>query len=150
MVNKREFPKKSNGQTVVTGQSFKGNGSDGQNEPEQRSNERSNERNNIRQNDRQNDRNNQANSSNNNYNRYPNRQDRQPSYKDYPVKEAVKDNGPDNSNRDNARRYNNLPRYSNQKIKVDETIEDIKADIIRIEKEIELEIKEIKTLKLGL
>lgn len=37
-----------------------------------------------------------------------------------------------------------------QRIKVEETIDDIKEDITRIEKEINLEIKEIKSLKLGL
>ena len=37
-----------------------------------------------------------------------------------------------------------------KKIKVEETIEDIEKDIARIEKEIDLEIKEIMALKLGL
>jgi len=41
------------------------------------------------------------------------------------------------------------PRYQNR-IRVDETIDDIKLDIQRIEKEIELEIKEIRSSKLGL
>ncbi|HEX9058668.1 MAG TPA: hypothetical protein VF941_00650 [Clostridia bacterium] len=36
------------------------------------------------------------------------------------------------------------------KNRADDSIEDIKADITRIEKEIELEIKEIKSLRLGL
>ena len=40
-------------------------------------------------------------------------------------------------------------RYSNR-VKSVETIDDIKADICRLEKEIELEIKEIMTLRLGL
>lgn len=37
-----------------------------------------------------------------------------------------------------------------KKVKVEETIEDIAKDIARIEKEIDLEIKEIMALKLGL
>ncbi|NSW89728.1 MAG: hypothetical protein HPY74_03415 [Firmicutes bacterium] len=37
-----------------------------------------------------------------------------------------------------------------KKSKADETINDIKEDIIRIEKEIRLEINEIRSLKLGL
>jgi len=41
------------------------------------------------------------------------------------------------------------PRFSN-KIRTDETIDDIKEDISRIEKEIELELKEIKSMKLGM
>jgi len=57
-------------------------------------------------------------------------------------------------NRDNSPR----PSYSNQssasrhynRIRSEETIDDIKSDIIRIEKEIELELKEIKTLRLGM
>ncbi len=36
------------------------------------------------------------------------------------------------------------------KVKIDETVEDIKADINRIEKEIELEIKEIRSMRSGL
>ncbi len=42
---------------------------------------------------------------------------------------------------------NNYQRY-NRKVQSNETINDIKIDISRIEKEIELEIKEIKSLKL--
>ncbi len=37
-----------------------------------------------------------------------------------------------------------------KKVKVEETVEDIAKDITRIEKEIDLEIKEIMALKLGL
>jgi|GEM_PF-1014542 len=40
------------------------------------------------------------------------------------------------------------PRYN--RIKETETVEDIKEDIARIEKEIQLELKEIRSLKLGL
>jgi hypothetical protein len=36
------------------------------------------------------------------------------------------------------------------RIKEDETVEDIKEDIARIEKEIQLELKEIRSMKLGL
>lgn len=39
-------------------------------------------------------------------------------------------------------------RYSGPRAKAEETIEDIKEDIIRLEKEIELEMKEIRSLKL--
>jgi hypothetical protein len=35
-------------------------------------------------------------------------------------------------------------------MKAEETADDIRADIARIEKEIELEIKEIKSMRLGL
>ena len=52
--------------------------------------------------------------------------------------------------REGGGRHNNQSRYNNQKIKVDETIEEIKIDISRIEKEIGLEIKEIKSCRLGL
>lgn len=41
-------------------------------------------------------------------------------------------------------------RNDNVKIKVEETKEDIARDIQRIEKEIDLEIKEITTMRLGL
>lgn len=51
----------------------------------------------------------------------------------------------------NQRRRNN---YNNQRdrrdVKVEETVEDIKRDINRINKEIELEIKEITALKMGI
>lgn len=36
------------------------------------------------------------------------------------------------------------------RIRAEETVDDIKTDIVRIEKEIELEIKEIKSMRLGL
>jgi hypothetical protein len=82
---------------------------------------------------------------------------------------AAKDNAPaKNNNRDNAPKQNysrrgssqrgpsprgsssrgSFPKY-NEKIRpADETYEDIKADISRIEKEIQLELKEIRSLKL--
>lgn len=40
------------------------------------------------------------------------------------------------------------PRYNNSRNRSEETVEDIKEDILRLEKEIELEIKEIRSLKL--
>jgi len=49
-----------------------------------------------------------------------------------------------NFNQDNA-----YPARSNR-IKEDETVEDIKEDIARLEKEIQLELKEIRSMKLGL
>ncbi|HHX17416.1 MAG TPA: hypothetical protein GX727_00985 [Clostridium sp.] len=47
--------------------------------------------------------------------------------------------------------YQNKKSYykDSEKIKHTETVADIKLDIERIEKEIRLEIKEIKSLKLG-
>ena len=42
------------------------------------------------------------------------------------------------------------PRREKQNVKVEETVDDIRQDLKRIEKEIELEIKEIGALKLGL
>lgn len=57
-------------------------------------------------------------------------------------------------NRENTPRrdYSNSgaqPRYASR-IRAEETVEDIKVDISRIEKEIQLEIKEIKSMRLGL
>lgn len=56
-----------------------------------------------------------------------------------------------NYGRDNSRQphagHPSQGRYNNR-VKAEETVEDIKADIHRIEKEIQLEIKEIKSLKL--
>ena len=49
--------------------------------------------------------------------------------------------------RDSLPRQTSIPKYSGR-ARIEETIEDIKEDIISIEKEIELEIKEIKSLKL--
>ena len=46
--------------------------------------------------------------------------------------------------------YQNSQTRFNTRVKTIETVEDIKADIVRIEKEIDLEIKEIKTMRLGL
>jgi hypothetical protein len=49
-------------------------------------------------------------------------------------------------------RQNHSNQYSTQKynsrIRTEETVDDIKEDIARIEKEIDLEIKEIRSLKL--
>lgn len=58
-----------------------------------------------------------------------------------------------NYNRDNASKHGSPSSHSgqqryNNKVKTEETIEDIRVDISRIEKEIELEIKEIRSLKL--
>lgn len=55
-----------------------------------------------------------------------------------------------NRNRNNHYRKNNYHKHSKPKLPVEETLEDIAADIIRIEKEIQLEIKEITTMRLGL
>jgi len=53
-------------------------------------------------------------------------------------------------NRDNNIRTGNPTTASiAKKIKTEETIEDIRADLARIEKEIELEIKQIATMRLG-
>ncbi len=59
------------------------------------------------------------------------------------------------SNRDSTGRPGGYSSQSgiskiNEKSKVEETVEDIKADILRLEKEIKLEIEEIRSLKLGL
>lgn len=55
-------------------------------------------------------------------------------------------------NKSNYTRNNYRDKYSSiknlKRVKEDETIEDIKADILRIEKEIELELKGIRSLKL--
>jgi len=49
-------------------------------------------------------------------------------------------------------RQNHSSQFSEQKynnrVKADETVDDIREDIARIEKEIDLEIKEIRSLKL--
>jgi len=51
--------------------------------------------------------------------------------------------------RDNHNRNNYQNRYNMTRNKLEEeTVEHIKEDIMRIEKEIELEIKEIRSLKL--
>ena len=55
-----------------------------------------------------------------------------------------------NSNRRNGFRQNRNNNFNRNKPRALETIEDVKQDIIRIEKEIELEIREIKNVKLGL
>lgn len=41
-------------------------------------------------------------------------------------------------------------RRDKQDVKLEETVDDIRQDLVRIQKEIELEIREIGTLKLGL
>lgn len=48
------------------------------------------------------------------------------------------------------RQYSRIGSNYSQRNAANETIDDIKEDIVRIEKEIRLEIKEIKSLKLGL
>lgn len=57
-----------------------------------------------------------------------------------------------NNERDNQPRQRIVQssgsRYGGPRSKAEETIDDIKEDIIRLEKEIELEMKEIKSLKL--
>lgn len=56
------------------------------------------------------------------------------------------------SHRDNQHRQNSsghsYSRYG--RTRAEETVDDIKLDISRLEKEIDLEIKEIKSLRLGL
>lgn len=65
-----------------------------------------------------------------------------------------KDNSRQRYNRDNYHRqhsgYHNNYNKPAERVKAIETLEDIKADITRIEKEIQLEIKEIKSIRLGL
>jgi len=55
------------------------------------------------------------------------------------------------ANKDNGVRhgYNNSSSKGSGRVKSEETIEDIRTDIARIEKEIELELKEIRSLRLG-
>jgi len=49
------------------------------------------------------------------------------------------------------RRRNNFPQKDRRNdVKVEETVEDIQRDINRINKEIELEIREIIALKMGI
>jgi hypothetical protein len=60
-----------------------------------------------------------------------------------------------NSNRDSQYKHNysntnQQSRFRMDKVKPVETAEDIRNDIDRIEKEIELEIKEIKSMRLGI
>jgi hypothetical protein len=60
-----------------------------------------------------------------------------------------------NQYRENGSRHNYANQFSsaskvNYRAKPDETADDIKIDIARIEKEIQLEIKEIKSMRLGL
>ena len=53
----------------------------------------------------------------------------------------------DSQQRQHSSSQPSAPRYSSRN-RVEETIDDIKEDIVRIEKEIEMEINEIKSLKL--
>lgn len=46
-------------------------------------------------------------------------------------------------------KYSSKSRY-NKRFRANETIDDIKTDIARIEKEIKLELKEIRSTKLGI
>jgi len=46
--------------------------------------------------------------------------------------------------------WNNSQFASSKRIKTEETVDDIRADLARIEKEIELEIKQIASMRLGL
>jgi hypothetical protein len=85
--------------------------------------------------------------------------------KDNQQRNAVqRDNAPrDNQHKDNGNQRNHYkdnsrearepfrPHYQRPAIKprTDETVEDIAADIVRIEKELELELKEIKSMRLG-
>lgn len=62
---------------------------------------------------------------------------------------------PRNYQRDNHGRYNgnsgqNSYARQGNRVKGDESIDDISADISRIEKEIQLELKEIRSMRLGL
>lgn len=61
-------------------------------------------------------------------------------------KEFVKDGAGNNI----PRKRNNFTKEHKHNVKVEETVEDIKRDINRINKEIELEIKEIVALKMGI
>ena len=70
---------------------------------------------------------------------------------------TVRDNAARSGFRDNSFRTPNNYSQNNQnssrpniRFKADESAEDITTDIIRIEKEIELEIKEIKSMRLGM
>ena len=53
-------------------------------------------------------------------------------------------------NRNNHYRKGNFHRNNRPKVPVEETLEDIQADMARIEKEIELEIKEIASMRLSI
>jgi len=60
-----------------------------------------------------------------------------------------RDNREGGYNKDNSFRTYNSQGTSARRIKTEETIDDIRIDLARIEKEIELEIKQIATLRLG-
>lgn len=60
-----------------------------------------------------------------------------------------RDNREGGFNKDSSFRPYNSQGSSTRRIKTEETIDDIRADLARIEKEIELEIKQIATLRLG-
>ena len=53
-------------------------------------------------------------------------------------------------NRNNHYRKGNFHKSNRAKLPVEETLEDIQKDMARIEKEIELEIKEITSMRLGI
>jgi len=57
--------------------------------------------------------------------------------------QGMRDNRPRNIHHDYA-------KFDKTKIKEIETVEDISEDILRIEKEIELEVREISALKMGM
>lgn len=65
-----------------------------------------------------------------------------------PRESASRENAPRQAYSNNSSFQNAQPRIS--RVKTEETVDDIKADIVRIEKEIQLEIKEIKSMRLGL
>ncbi len=56
----------------------------------------------------------------------------------------------ENGSRQGYSHQSSASRFNSNRIRAVETAEDIKADIMRIEKEIELEIKEIRSMRLGL
>ena len=55
-----------------------------------------------------------------------------------------------NNKKQNNRKDFYNKNKGNRRIRVEETLEDIAADMLRIEKEIQLEIKEIISMRLGL
>lgn len=76
------------------------------------------------------------------------REHREP--REYRDNREHKDNRDGSQQRNNYNRsYSNNSRYSG-KLRSDETVEDIVTDITRIEKEIDLEIKEISSMRLGI
>lgn len=65
-------------------------------------------------------------------------------------KENNRDGQGNSQQSNNQRRRNNYNPKDRRDVKVEETVEDIRRDINRINKEIELEIKEITALKMGI